>query len=310
MRAAAIFGLGSSIHDLKPFQGNSRISWLMGMPRSSSDADIVLVFGGDGTVHRHLAQLVRLHLPVLAVAAGSGNDFARALNLRRVKQSIAAWEKFSTDGSNVRRIDLGLITPLAGMSEIRGSAGQAPVPDERSSYAVPGVGYYFCCVAGCGLDAEVARRANNVPGWLRAHGGYALSLPLALRGFVAPSLTILLPQSDHEFVVRCSEPTVLLACANSPTYGGGMKIAPRAQMDDGQLDICHVSAMNRFKLFCLFPTVYFGGHLKLSEVESFQAQRLRLQTERPLEIYADGEYVCRTPVEIAVAPGGLQVVVP
>lgn len=298
------------MRDLKPFQKNSNTSWWMGMPGASSDADVVLLFGGDGTVHRHLAQLVRLHLPVLVVPAGSGNDFARALNLRRVNESIAAWEKFSSDGRNVRTIDLGLITPLAGIAEDRESAGEAPAPHDLTSYAVAGVGYYFCCVAGCGLDAEVARRANNAPGWLRGHGGYALSLPFALRSFAAPILTILSPKTDHEFVVRCSKPTVLLACANSRVYGGGMKIAPRAQMDDGQLDICHISKMNKFKLFCLFPTVYFGGHLRMDAVEYFQAQRLRLRAERPLEVYADGEYVCQTPVEIAVAPGALQVVVP
>jgi diacylglycerol kinase (ATP) len=314
MRAAAILGLGAAVRDLKPFQNNSSTSWLMGMPGASSDADVVLLFGGDGTLHRHLAQLVRLQLPVLVVPAGSGNDFARALNLRGVKESIGAWEKFLAGGRNVRTIDLGLITPLAGISEARESAGEASAPHNPTGYGVPGVGCYFCCVAGCGLDAEVARHANNFPDWLRGHGGYALSLPLALRSFAAPMLTILSPKSDNEFVdefvVRCSKPTVLVACANSPVYGSGMKIAPRAQMDDGQLDICHISKMNKFKLFCLFPTVYFGGHLRLDTVEYFQAQRLRLQTEHPLDIYADGEYVCQTPVEIAIAPGVLQVVVP
>jgi diacylglycerol kinase (ATP) len=312
MRAAAILGLRSGVGDLKPFQNNSNTSWLTGIPGASTDADVVLLFGGDGTLHRHLAQLVRLRLPVLVVPAGSGNDFARALNLPGVKQSIGAWEKFSAGGRNVRPIDLGLITPLAGVSETRESAGAVPAPHDPTSYGPPEDGYYFCCVAGCGLDAEVARHANNVPAWLRGRGGYALSLPLALRSFAAPMLTILSPKSDNEneFVVRCSKPTILVACANSPVYGGGMRIAPRAEMDDGRLDICHITKMNKFKLFCLFPTVYFGGHLRMDAVEYFQARRLRLQTGHPLDIYADGEYVCQTPVEIAVAPGVLQVVVP
>ena len=66
----------------------------MGMPASGEQADVILLFGGDGTVHRHLGQLVRLGLPVLVVPAGSGNDFARALGLRRVRDSLAAWRKF------------------------------------------------------------------------------------------------------------------------------------------------------------------------------------------------------------------------
>ena len=82
MRAAAILGLSSSEKDLEPFKRASIATWSVGVPASASSADVILIFGGDGTVHRHLAQLVRLQLPVLVVPCGSGNDFARALNLR------------------------------------------------------------------------------------------------------------------------------------------------------------------------------------------------------------------------------------
>ena len=85
MRAAVIFGLGASPADLKPFQTGSRAEWLQGMPASSGDADAILIFGGDGTMHRHLPALVRLQISVLIVPAGSGNDFARALNLRSMR---------------------------------------------------------------------------------------------------------------------------------------------------------------------------------------------------------------------------------
>jgi hypothetical protein len=78
MRAAAIFGPGSSIEDLKPFQKGSDVTWLFGLPATSGAADAILIFGGDGTVHRHLPQLIKLRLPVLVVPCGSGNDFARA----------------------------------------------------------------------------------------------------------------------------------------------------------------------------------------------------------------------------------------
>ena len=106
------------------------------------------------------------------------------------------------------------------------------------------------------------------------------------------------------------QPTILAAFANTPTYGGGMKIAPQAKLDDGKLDICIVRAMNKFKLFCMFPTVYFGGHLGFEEVEYDQAATAKLETERPLDVYADGEYVCQTPVEIGVAGNALKVMVP
>ena len=88
-----------------------------------------------------------------------------------------------------------------------------------------------------------------------------------------------------------------------------MKIAPLAKMDDGLLDICVVGGVDTFKLFCMFPTVYSGNHLKIREVAYSQATRVRVETEHPLDVYADGEYVCQTPVEVAIQPAALKVLV-
>src|SRR5271169_1989967 len=113
MRAAAIFGLGTSAADLKAFQAGSPTEWLQGLPASSSDADAILIFGGDGTLHRHLPALVRLQLPVLIVPAGSGNDFARALNLRSLQDSVRVWHDFEAGKISAQAIDLGVIVPSA-----------------------------------------------------------------------------------------------------------------------------------------------------------------------------------------------------
>jgi diacylglycerol kinase (ATP) len=299
MRAAAIFGLGTSPKDLKPFQQNSDVQWNVGLPTSANETEAIVIFGGDGTVHRHLASLVRLGLPVLVVPAGSGNDFARALGLRTRSDSRSAWNRFVKGGKNARRIDLGVIAPMGSSSGVSPAAGEAQLTK------------YFCCVAGCGLDAEVTRRANQLPRWMRGHGGYAMSLPAALAKFIPFPLKLSLPtEANDGFALERDEPTVLLACANTPVYGGGMKIAPRARLDDGQLDICHITDVDKLKLFCLFPTVYFGQHLSLKEVDYFHAKKLRLETQNPVDIYADGEYVCQTPVEIGVEPAALTVIVP
>jgi len=101
-----------------------------------------------------------------------------------------------------------------------------------------------------------------------------------------------------------------VAFANTSTYGGGMKIAPHAKMDDGKLDVCVIGGLHPFKLACMFPTVYFGRHLSIREVAYFQAPRARAETETLLDVYADGEFVCRTPVEIGIAPRALKVLVP
>ena len=310
MRAAAIFGLGCSPKNLKPFQTDATIDWRIGMPAAADQADIILLFGGDGTIHRHLSQLVKLGLPVLIVPAGSGNDFARALGLRRVADSLAAWRGFCGGQGNLRAIDLGVITSLeaaGGAPSTDAQGGSAPHESARNSGL--GTQYYFCSVAGIGLDSEVARRANELPRWLRGHGGYALTLAPTIFRFAPLPMKIFTPDEAGGWTTRSDQPTILAAFANTSTYGDGMKIAPHAQMDDGQLDVCVIGAVGPFKLACMFPTVYFGRHLKIREVTAFQAAQARVETETPLSIYADGEYVCRTPGEITVERGALRVVV-
>jgi diacylglycerol kinase (ATP) len=295
MRAAAILGLGCSSKDLKPFQTDKQTHWIIGMPGSSDEADAVLLFGGDGTVHRHLGQLVKLGLPVLVVPAGSGNDFATSLGLRRVRDSVAAWKQFCSGSRNSRVVDLGVIWPLADAAE-----GTAP----RETH-------HFCCVAGVGLDGEVARRANRFPRWLRGHGGYVLSLAPAIFSFAPLPMKIFASDDESEsWTIRSDQPTLLAAFANAPLYGGGMNVAPQAQMDDGLLDVCIVGGVDPFKLFCMFPTVYAGKHLSIKEVSYFKTPRVRVETEYPLDVYADGEYVCRTPIEVSVQRAALKVVTP
>jgi len=312
MRVAAILGLNSSSKHLQPFARISDAIWQLGLPADSTSADAILIFGGDGTVHRHLAQLVRLQIPALVVPRGSGNDFARALELRSVADTLRAWRQFVAlsqraersgqhqPRKNVRRIDLGKISTPASAS--------APVAADSSR---PRSGY-FCCVGGVGLDVEIARRANRLPRALRSRGGYALSLLPALLDFRPITLKVqALSDGLSSGLTTCHQgPAMVVAFANTPTYGGGIRIAPDARLDDGQLEICVVQAMSKSRLLRLFPSVYSGRHLQLPEVKYFQADRVRIETEEPSEIYADGEYVGRTPAEVTVERALLPVIVP
>jgi diacylglycerol kinase (ATP) len=288
MRAAAILGLGSSPRNLELFQKNSAAEWTLGLPASERDADAVLIFGGDGTVHRHLAAVVPLKLPVLVVPCGSGNDFARALGLRRVKDSLEAWRKFASGANNVRAIDLGVITAERGTTE-------AAPPR------------YFCCAAGVGLDGEIARRANRLPRWLRGHGGYVLSFLPALAEF-NPVRAKILVGHHGQWEPKGEQRVFVAVFANALAYGGGMRVAPRALLDDGMLDVCIVRELDKFRLFCLFPSVYFGRHLQVPEVDYFQTGQARIETETPLDVYADGEFVCQTPVNVSVDACCLRVI--
>src|ERR1700749_107184 len=141
MRAAAIFGLGTSSSNLQPFQSDSATTWTEGLPASAGDADAVLIFGGDGTIHRHLPALVRLQVPVLIVPSGSGNDFARALKLRSIRDSLRVWRDFESGKIRARSTDLEVLRcPTAPESSAPETAG-------------PEIERYFCGVAGCGLDS-------------------------------------------------------------------------------------------------------------------------------------------------------------
>jgi diacylglycerol kinase (ATP) len=308
MRAAAILGLGTSTRHLEPFQQGSPVEWMVGLPSVSENLDAILVLGGDGTVHRHLGALVKLARPVLVVPVGSGNDFARTLGLLRGADSLAAWRKFVSNDGNVREVDLGLITPVMRSADSRREGLVEPSLCRASSGQKP---TYFSCAAGVGLDGEIARRANALPRWMRARGGYALSLPPALLSFRPFNLTLSVQQGEpREFCLRSQQPVVAAVFANTPFYGGGMRVAPRAQLDDGRLDVCVIRDISKVKLLTVFPSVYFGRHLGIREVDYFPAVRILAETDRVLDVYADGEQVGRTPVEISVAPKALRVVIP
>ncbi len=147
---------------------------------------------------------------------------------------------------------------------------------------------------------------NQMPRWLRGHGGYVMALlPLLLK---LPAYAMRLTEFNGEDRGSNEKPTLLAAFANTQFYGDGMCIAPEADFTDGKLDVCRISTMNPVELFCMFPTIYFGQHRLSPKVEYSKAERVFLESETPLEIYADGEFVCETPAEISIAAGALRVI--
>jgi diacylglycerol kinase (ATP) len=293
MNAAVILGPGNVSKPLAAFQRAAHAQWTSLIEQ----ADAIVIFGGDGTIHRNLSTLVDLGVPLMVVPCGSGNDFARSLGLRDPGDSLEAWQKFASGGGNVRTIDLGVIQPVPKTADTLTESGVPHIDDQP---------HYFCCSGSVGLDVEIVRRANKLPSWVRSRGGYGLAAPGQFFRFQPlPMKVCSNGNSAKPFL-----PTLLAAVANAPTYGGGIKIAPKAKLDDGKLDVCVVRTMDKFSLFCLFPTTYFGRHLISNKVEYDQTDKVRIETEAPVDVYADGEYVCKTPVEFNVAREALQVIVP
>lgn len=352
MRAVALLGPYAKEHHVRPFE-QSGVSVFSGNDLDPTDTpDAALIFGGDGTIHRHLGGLARKQIPTLVVPMGSANDFAQSIGLTSVEKSQTAWQRFCATGDNIRNIDLGTIRPLdtAEISDSDSAASATTksnakpesdpwrdealetlhfVPDgprrdlpqmggrimqsqlRRGSEAERAVSRttFFCCIAGTGLDAAVNRRTLQQSHWLRGHGGYVVALVETLPSFMPPRIRVDV-ESEGLWTTRIDENGFLVAAGNGPQYGHGMRLTHRARMDDGLLDVCFVRTLPKLRLLRLFRVVYRGAHIGMNEVEYFQASHLRIATDRPMEVFADGEYVCATPVEIGIERQALRVVVP
>jgi len=276
VNAAALLGPAARERDIHKFRVGDTVNVTVTATLASS-FDAAIVFGGDGTVHRHLPELKNLKIPLLVVPWGSGNDFAKALGIRNEAIALRAWREFCSTGRNVREIDLGVIRK-----------------DGRETL--------FACVAGMGLDSAANAHANRMPAWLRGSAGYFLAALKSLPTFQPLEIAVL--AGDYE----ARGPAFLVAVANAHRYGGGMKVAPRASLEDGLLDVCRVGRMNKWKLLACVPTIFFGAHLRVKQVEYFQAPAVHVETDEPLEVYADGEYTCSTPVDIGLFPRSLRVI--
>src|SRR6516225_6118153 len=148
--AAALLHPDVSPKAIEPFRSETSDIIFREDLDNAAPLDAALIFGGDGTVHRHLPELHRHKIPALIVPKGSGNDFAKALGIRNEATALRAWKEFCSTRKNVREIDLGVIRKE--QTEI-----------------------LFACVAGMGLDSAANARANRMSSWLRGSVGYFLA---------------------------------------------------------------------------------------------------------------------------------------
>ena len=101
-----------------------------------------------------------------------------------------------------------------------------------------------------------------------------------------------------------------VAAANSKAYGGGMFLAPDAELDDGQLDVVSVGEVGKLRYLANLPKVFKGAHLGHEEVTVRRAAEVRIAADRPLEVYADGDHIADLPATIRVLPRALNVIAP
>jgi len=235
----------------------------------SLKCDRVLVCGGDGTVSEVASGLAGREVALGVLPSGRGNDLAKALGIPR--RLVPAIETFRQ--GVVRSMDLGRI-------------------GDR----------YFCTVVGVGFDAFVADRVRR--GIWRFGGGWSYTVGVLSHLFRYRSPRITISGAFGTFEREC----FLVAVSNTGIYGGGIRIAPDSRFDDALLDICLVEDAPRLRLLRVFPAAYRGEHVRHREVEMMRSPTVRIETEEPAPVVADGEPAGTTPVELSVDPGALRVV--
>ncbi len=240
-----------------------------------SGVDALVVVGGDGIVHLGIGLVAGTSTPIGVVAAGTGNDFARNLGLP-IRDVAGAVDVVST--GRVRTIDAGRAT---------GSDGEAR---------------WFGGVLGAGFDAVVSARAASMT-WPKGNMRYNLAILRELPVFRP------IPYAIELDGRRIETRAMLVAVANTASFGGGMRVCPDADPADGLLDVLLLHAISVPRFLRVFPKVYSGAHVTHDAVEMHRADHVRLEATA-IRSQADGEPFTDLPLDIEVVPRALRVLAP
>jgi YegS/Rv2252/BmrU family lipid kinase len=232
--------------------------------------ELPVAISGDGLLGAIGGAIAETETPLGIVPAGRGNDLARVLGIPTDPEDAIA----TVLAGHSRRIDVG---------EANG---------ER-----------FLGVVSVGFDSEANRVANETS-WLRGNLVYAYAALRVLAGWKPAGFTIVVDDSR----MRVSGYSV--AVANNRAYGGGMFIAPNAELDDGEFDIVTVGEVGKLRFAANLRKVFKGTHVGEDEVRVFRAPHLELSASKPFPVYADGEPLTELPVSLRVLPRALSVLVP
>lgn len=247
---------------------------------------LIITFGGDGTISEIAGGVLRSREPVELglLPQGTGADFLRSLGVpRRLAEAARVLRSGAT-----RCVDAGKVTLTA-------RDGQ---PHER----------FFVNSASFGLSGNVAEHANRGS---KAWGGrltFASSTLMKALEYEHPHVWL---QIDDAPAIRL--PVTSVCFTNGRFFGGGMKIAPDAALDDGRLDIVVIGKLSLWRVVTRTPLLYLGAHLGLPEVKHRLAHRARawaVEEDRRILVEVDGESPGVLPACFEICPGALRVRVP
>jgi YegS/Rv2252/BmrU family lipid kinase len=242
--------------------------------------ETVVALSGDGMIGAVADELRAVPGAVLGlIPGGRGNDLAGVLGIAEDPVEACA-----TIAHGVPiEIDLG---------EVSGTREE-------------GAGRAFVGIASAGFDSDANRIANEAPSRL---GGlvYPYGALRALFAWRPVRFQIELdpPGERHAFV------GYTVAAANSKAYGGGMQMAPDAELDDGLLEVIAVERMSKLCFLLNLPRVFKGTHVRLESVRVFRAAEVEISAARPFTMYADGDPIGELPVRVRAVPAAIRVLVP
>ncbi|GEL77209.1 diacylglycerol/lipid kinase family protein [Tenuibacillus multivorans] len=227
---------------------------------------LLFVVGGDGTLYEVLNGLKHdRDIPISFIPVGSGNDFARGC-MTSLNPKV-----------NLRQsIDELLLKPYW--------FGQYVMdlnPKNKSKLFASSIGF--------GFDAEVAERVNasKMKAWFNR---LRLTFLIYVIGLIMTIFTF--KPKDIELNIDGNSKTLsnvwMITINNHPYFGGGMKIAPDANINPHTFHVTIVKDMSKWKILLLFVTVFFGKHTSLKEVETLPCSSIGLKSEKPLTYHADG----------------------
>ncbi len=263
----------------------------------------VVACGGDGTMQEVANAVAGAHMPAPA-AAGLG--MPPGAGSERVIMGVAPAGRCNDFARG-----LGITATPAGIVDVLANGAPTPVDLGRvcalPSTSATGGGRYFCTVAALGFDAAVSRFVNEMRMPLRGAAAYVYGTLRVLLRYQAPRLHLRGDFGEYE------GPVLLAASANTPWYGGAMKIAPAADAFDGRMDVCLVTQTTRRRVLSMLGRVMSGGHVDLPEVRMLRTRCLHAEVVDPgvdVEVWADGEPMTRLPATIESVHGAVHVLLP
>jgi len=237
--------------------------------------DGILAIGGDGTLHELINGLMNREdgktVPVGMIPGGSGNSFLYGFDVRTPE---AALERILA--GNSQRIDLAKIQFGNNL-------------------------LYSFNIIGWGLVVDIEMSSEKFRWWPKQR--YNLATVMELITLKSRQTRLILDGEEMDTNI-----TFMIAC-NTPYTGVGMKMAPRADLQDGKIDLVIVKEATRLQMLKLFPKVFDGSHIESDLVDYRQVSSFSLIPEEEDIINVDGELNARTPLEVSMVPQAIEVLI-